>query len=118
MGFQIILSLLVVFAICRLVTQFYKKTINSFFFFFFLTIWSLVLFLNWNNAFLNKMGHLLGIERGATVLVYIALFLIFYYIFLSIIRFYKIERDIDRLVKKDAVDEFAKKHNITHKKEA
>jgi len=86
--FQKILTLLIGMAILRLVIQFYKKRINAFFFLFFLGMWSTILFFNWNNIFLNKIGHLFGIDRGATVLVYIGLFLLFYYVFVSLVRFY------------------------------
>lgn len=115
MGFQIILTLLISVAIIRLIIQFYEKRINSFFLFFFLIIWSSIIFLSWNISFLNKIGGLLGIQRGATVLVYIGLFLLFYYVFVSIIRFYIIEQDINKLVRKSSVDEFLKKYNIKNK---
>lgn len=115
MGFQIILSLLIVVAIIRLFVQFYKKHINFFFFFFFLTVWSMVLFLNWNNPLLNRLGSFLGIKRGATILVYIGLFLLFYFAFVSIIRFYELEQDVNKLVKKDAIDDFLKRYNINPK---
>lgn len=112
MGFQIIWSILIVFAVYRLMVQFRGKRIDLLSFLFFLLVWSLVFFLNWNNKLLNKFGHLLGIERGATILVYIALFLLFYYVFASMIRFHKLEQDINRLVKKDAVESFLKKYNL------
>ncbi|MBN1384717.1 MAG: DUF2304 domain-containing protein [Elusimicrobia bacterium] len=115
MGFQIVLTLLISVAIIRLIVQFYEKRINSFFFFFFMSIWCSVIFLAWNPAFLNKIGGLLGIPRGATVLVYIGLFLLFYYVFVSIIRFYILEQDINKLVRKNAVDEFLKKYNMKNK---
>ncbi len=112
MGFQILLSIFIVIGIIRLTVQFYKKQINSFFFIFFLLIWSVVLFFNWNNALLNKMGRVLGIDRGATVLVYAGLFLLFYHAFVSTIRFYELERNIDKLVRKDAVRDFVHRYGI------
>lgn len=111
MNFQIILTIFVSIALLRLCIQFWKKNINLFTFFFFLVVWSVVLFFNWNNTFLNKLGSLLGLEHGASLLVYIALFLLFYYVFVSLIKLHKIEQEISKLVKKDAVNEFLKKHN-------
>jgi len=118
MGFQILWSTLIVFAIIRLLIQFHKKHISLFSFSFFLLAWSLVLLLNWNNALLNKIGHILGIERGATVLVYVALFILFYYVFISMVRFRKIEQDIDKLARKSAIESFLKSYNtdLTDKK--
>lgn len=114
MAFQIILSLLILVAIFRLCAQFYKKYINSFFFLFFFIVWSLILFLIWNTGLLNRIGRLLGIERGATILIYMALFFLFYYVFVTVIRFYKIEQDIDRMVRKDAVEDFLKRYDLKH----
>lgn len=113
--FQMFLSLLVIIAIIRLIVQYYKKHINTFFFLFFLAVWCLVFFLNWNNAILNKFGHLLGIERGATILVYIGLLLLSYSVFVGIIKFYKVEQDIDKLVQKDAVNGFLKRYGTKRK---
>lgn len=112
MGFQILWSVLIIFAIVRLFTQFHKKHISLFSFLFFLLAWGLVLLLNWNNALLNRFGHMLGIERGATVLVYVALFMLFYYVFISMIKFHKLEQEISKLVRKDAVSDFTKRHDI------
>lgn len=112
MGFQILWSVLIIFVIVRLFAQFHKKHITLFPFLFFLLAWGIVLFLNWNNALLNRLGHMLGIERGATILVYTALSILFYYVFISMMKFHKLEQEISRLVKKDAVGDFAKRYGI------
>jgi len=95
--------------------QFYKKHINAFSFFFFLTAWAFVLFLNWNNAFVRKIGDLLGKREGARILVYAALFLLFYYVFISAIKFYKLEQNINTLIRKEAINDFLKRYNIKDK---
>ncbi|MBD3271643.1 MAG: DUF2304 family protein [Elusimicrobia bacterium] len=112
MVFQYILTMLIGMAVLRLIIQYYKKRINSFFFIFFFCIWSVVLFFNWNNEFLNRIGHLFGIDRGATVLVYFGLFLLFYFVFVSLVRFYIVEHDINKLVMKTAVHDFIRKYNL------
>lgn len=78
-------------------------------------VWCVILFLNWNIGILNRLGNLLGIEHGATALVYVALFFLFYYVSASIIMFYRIEQEIDKLVKKDAVKDFVKRHGLDRK---
>lgn len=116
MGFQILLSLLVLIVIIRLFVQYRGRHINFFFFLFFLIVWLLVLFFNWNNSLLNKIGNMLGLERGVDILIYTALFLLFYYVFVSIIRFYKLEHEINKLVRKDAINDFLKRYNINDEK--
>lgn len=115
MIFRIVLSILVIVAIARLCVQFYNKRINSFFLSFFLLVWGAVLFLTWNTAFLYKLGRLFGVQRGVNVLIYIGLFLLFYYAFVSLIRIYKIERDVDVLVKKMAINDFLKNYDVGDK---
>lgn len=111
MGFKILFSLVIFLVIIKLWVQFYKKHINSLFFLFFFMIWCTTIFLTWNAEFLNKIGHFLGIERGATILVYFSLLFLFYCVFVTIIRFYRIEQEINTLVKKDAVDDYFKRNN-------
>lgn len=116
MIFQIILSLLIILVIIRLLSQLFRKYINYAVFFFFLSIWVFVFYLNWNNEILNKIGNVFGVERGVNLVIYTALFFLFYYVFVSIIKFYRIERQINKLVKKDAVDDFLKRHEREIKK--
>lgn len=108
MLFQTFLSLLIFIIIIRLTMQFLEKNISLFFFLLFLSVWLLVLFFNWNNSILNRIGLLLGLARGADAIVYTALVILFYFIFVCMIRFYKIKQDIDKLIKKDAKDDFFK----------
>jgi len=112
MGFQIFLSVLVLIAMIRLIVQFIKKHINLFYFLFFTTVWSLAVFLSWNVPLLNKIGQSLGMQRGATMLVYMALFILFYFLFVGITKFYRLEQDINKLVKNDAVRNFKENHKI------
>lgn len=112
MGFQILFTFVILLAILRLCIQFYKKSINSFFFLFFFIVWCIAIFLTWNVELLNNLGHLLGIERGANILVYFSLLFLFYYAFVTIIRLYKIEQEINILVKKDAVEDYFKNKQI------
>lgn len=115
MNFQIILSLLIIFAIIRLFFQLLKKHINLVEFLFFISAWLIVFFFNWNNDILNKIGKLFGVEKGASVLVYISLFFLFYYVFVSIVKFYRIEREINKLVRKDAVGDFLRRYGKENK---
>ncbi|MBP7087934.1 MAG: DUF2304 domain-containing protein [Candidatus Omnitrophica bacterium] len=110
MGFQALLSVLIIFAIIRLFIQFHRKHITALLFIFSLVMWMGVFFLNLNNDIVQMIGHFLGINDGVRVIIYIAIFLLFYYVVVSAVKFHEIEKKIDLLVKKDAVDSFAKKY--------
>lgn len=73
-------------------------------------MWGVIFWLDLNNSFVKKIGNILGMQAGANVLVYIGMFLLFYYVFLSEVKFYKMERDIYELTKKNAKDDFLNKY--------
>ena len=110
MGFQIILSTLIFLVIIRLCAQFYKGRIAAALFLFFLWIWGMSLILIWNIKFLNKIAHSLGLYQGVNILIYCGLFLLFYLAYLGVLKFYKLEQDINKLVRKSAIDDFLKRH--------
>ena len=112
MGFQLLLSILIIFALIRLFIQFHKKRISTLFFIFLLCVWIGVFFLNLNNDVVQKVGHFLGIADGVRVFVYVAIFLLFYYAVASMVKFHEMEKDINILVKKDEVDSFTRKYKL------
>jgi len=112
MVLQVILSLLILVAAIRLLAHFYKKRISLLFLIFFLTIWCLVLFLNWNSLLLNRFSDFLGIGRGAITLAFIGFFMLLYYVFVSLVRFYELEQEINKLARRDAIDDFMRHHDI------
>lgn len=117
MRFQIILSVFICIALVRLWIQFKKRRIGIFYFLFFLIVWLSIFFLTWNNAFLNKIGKLIGLDRGAFFLIYIGLTFLFYYVFVSTIKFYQMEKKINALIRSYALDDFCKRYKISDHKE-
>lgn len=117
MRFQIILSIFICIALARLLIQFKKRRIGIFYFLFFLSVWLSIFFLTWNNAFLNKIGKLIGLDRGAFFLIYIGLAFLFYYVFVSTVRFYQLEKKINVLIRNYAIDDFLKRHSVSDHRE-
>lgn len=59
----------------------------------------------------TRIANLLGIGRGADLILYAGLTVLFYMIFRVYVRLEKIERDITKIVRKEAIDEFNRKES-------
>lgn len=54
-------------------------------------------------GFLDKMGHLFGVQRGADVLVYVSIIFLLYFVLLLLNKSEKNREDITRLVREIGV---------------
>ncbi|MBU4360244.1 DUF2304 domain-containing protein [Candidatus Parcubacteria bacterium] len=100
---QILLSFFILFVVFKLFLRFRKKTLQSIAFLIWLIFWLLALIAVWVPGLLTQIANLLGIGRGADLIFYISLLIIFYLIFRIYIKFEKIEKDITKIVRKDAL---------------
>ena len=92
---QILISLFALFAIISLIKT--KKYLWSIF-------WLVGGAIVWWPNLTNIIATNLGIGRGADLIFYISIILLFYLIFKIYIKIEKIERNITKLTRKDALD--------------
>ena len=57
----------------------------------------------------TPLSSILGIARGADLIVYVSVVLLFYLIFRLYVKMEKIEQDVTKVVRKIAIDETVKK---------
>ena len=106
---QIVLVVFSVFAIISVVSKFRKGdlTVNQ------LALWCLFWVLVVVVALLPNttalLAKLLGVGRGADSVVYLALALLYYLFFKANIRLEKMERNLTKIVRKEALSEVADK---------
>lgn len=67
--------------------------------------WLLAAGVLWIPDSTTRVANLLGIGRGADLVSYVGLLVLFYMIFRAYVRMEKMERDITKLVRKIALDE-------------
>lgn len=108
MAIQIIITIFVLFALSRVYLQFKSDNVTTLQFIFWLIIWLGVLtVLYWPNLS-NQIAEFLGISRGVDVFVYLGIIALFYLIYRAYIKIEHLERDITKIVRKEALKELDK----------
>jgi len=102
---QLILSLFLLFAVSRVYLRFKEGTINLGTFLFWIGIWILAFFSIFHPDFTSYWAQLLGVGRGADVLIYISIALLFYLIFRTNVMIENLREEISRLVREIALKE-------------
>ncbi len=102
---QLILSLFLLFAVSRVYLRFREGSINLGAFLFWFGLWILAIFSVFNPEFTNYWAKLLGVGRGADVLIYISIALIFYLIFRTNVMIENLREEISRVVREVALRE-------------
>jgi small membrane protein len=100
---QILVTIFIVFILLKLFLQKQKNKISPLAFFIWLFLWLVVLIVFWLPDTTSYLAAWLGIGRGADLVVYVSILLIFYMIFKIFIRLNKIEDEITRVVREDAI---------------
>lgn len=106
---QLLLSFFLLFAVSRVYFRFKEGTINLGTFLFWLGIWVLAFFSVFYPDFSSYWAKILGVGRGADVLIYLAIILLFYLIFRTNVMIENLKDEISRLVSEIALKEKGKK---------
>lgn len=110
---QILLVLLILFIVSRLVIRFKNKQIGIFNFFVWFVFWIAGIGVIVYPQSSDYVARALGVGRGADVVVYISLVLLFYFVFYITVRLRIIEQQITKIVRKISLGENEKNHEKT-----
>ena len=102
---QILAIIFVIFAIWRVGFKFKKKEIRLSEFLMWTVFWLAVAVAFVTPESLTKLANLLGIGRGADLVLYVAVVVVFYLMFRIFVRLEKMEKEITKVVRKDTLDE-------------
>lgn len=102
---QLILSFFLVFSISRVYLRFKEGIINLGNFLFWIGIWVLAIFSIFNPSSTNYWAELLGVGRGADMLIYVSIALIFYLIFRTNVMIENLREEISKVVREVALKE-------------
>jgi hypothetical protein len=99
---QLIIDLFLVFFIVNLIIKVKREQIGPAAFIFWLIFWLAGLsIINWPDS-TGFLARILGVGRGADVIIYFSIILIFNFIFYYTLQLRKIEREITAIVRKIA----------------
>ncbi|MBT4349287.1 DUF2304 domain-containing protein [bacterium] len=103
MWLQILVTLFVVIILFKLFKQRQadKLSLSSFFAWFIL--WLIVLVVFWQPNTASYLANFLGIGRGADLIIYLSVIVIFYLLFKIFVRLNKIDKEITKIVREDAI---------------
>ncbi len=99
---QIILSLFVLFALFNVWQRFRNKEISAVALFFWVIFWAVVVLVVWRPGLSTELANFLGVGRGADLLFYLSIALLFYLIFRLTVKMEKMERNITKIVREIA----------------
>lgn len=100
---QILMVLFALFAFSRVVLRFRDKKLQKGEFIFWFFIWVAIIIFALLPSFSDFFAQLLGIGRGVDLFVYIGIIILFYLIFRLYVKMEKIEKDITKVVREEAL---------------
>ncbi|MCX6779215.1 MAG: DUF2304 family protein [Candidatus Magasanikbacteria bacterium] len=96
---QIILSVFVVVALINTWQRFRSKEITGLALIVWILFWAVVVLVVWRPGLSTELANFLGVGRGADLLFYFSIALLFYLIFRLTVKMEKMERNITKLVR-------------------
>jgi len=102
---QVFALLFVFFAVWRVLVKFKRTELKPPEFIIWLLFWLAVGIAFIIPESLTQLANLLGIGRGADLVLYVAVVVIFYLIFRIFLRLEKMERNITKLVRKNSLED-------------
>lgn len=106
---QLLIALFLLFAASRVYLRFREGTIHFGAFLFWMGIWILAIFSVFNPQFTSYIAEVLGIGRGADVIIYLSIAMLFYLIFRTNVLIENLKDQITQLTTKIALKDQEKK---------
>lgn len=103
MWLQIFITFLVILIWMKIFKQWQQNKVGLLSFLIWFVLWLAILLVFWQPDITTYLANFLGIGRGADLIVYLSIILIFYLIFKIFIRLDKTDKLITKLVREDAI---------------
>lgn len=109
MWLQVLISIFVVLILGKLFKQWQQDKMTLGIFLAWCFLWLAILLVFWLPEITSYLANFLGIGRGADLIVYLSIVLIFYLIFKIFVRINKTDKQITKLVREDAIRDAEKR---------
>lgn len=96
---QLLLSLFILFAFIKVIGRFRAKELSLPALFFWLIFWLVVAVVVWQPDWSTQLANRLGVGRGADLVMYLSIALLFYLTFRQTVRLEKMEKNITKIVR-------------------
>src|SRR3989339_97831 len=106
---QIIILVFTAFVIVKLAKRLHGRELTVPIFSLWLVFWLGVALITWKTSILDRLAAFVGGGRGADLVIYIALLLLFYMLFRIFVKLDQLERRISEIVRHSALRNFEDK---------
>lgn len=106
---QVLISLVVGLILSEIVAEYRQKNLKLAFLLFWLLVWGAIGVVVWFPALTSDLAQILRIGRGMDVVVYLSVVLLFYLTFKLLLKTEHLEKEITKLVRREALKEIQKK---------
>lgn len=100
---QLLLGSLIIFIIYRTARAYKNKTLSASFIIIWLIFWLVGLILVIQQDWVVRLANWIGIGRGVDLVIYLSLILLYYFVYLILIRLQKIEDNITKIVREQTL---------------
>lgn len=107
---QIIASIFLIFAILKVIRKYREKNINLKEVLLWLVIWMVVGIVFWLPQATSFLANILGIGRGADLVIYISIIFLFYLLFKIFLILDRQQQEITKIIRHLALNEANKDH--------
>lgn len=108
---KILIITFILFVVWRTSLRYRHQEITGREFFIWLIFWVLVAAATLAPKKTDLIAQFIGVERGADLLVYVSIIVLFFIVFKIIVKLEKIDREITRLVRQKAIGQAEKNEN-------
>lgn len=105
MFIQLIIIIFVIFALSRVFLRYKRKEISSREVWMWAIFWLLVISATLWPKSTDIVAQWVGVGRGADLLVYLSIIVLFFIVFKILVKVEKIDRDVTKIVRKWAIEE-------------
>ena len=106
---QTIVTIFIIAILFKLFKQRQNGKLSPWAFIFWFLLWLVVAVVFWQPDITSYVANWLGVGRGADLAVYLSILAIFYLLFRIFVRLNKIDAEITKVVRKDAIKNVRKK---------
>ncbi len=99
----ILVSIFIVIVITRLIKQARNNKLSNFSLLAWLVLWLAILLVFWQPEITSWLAFNLGVNRGADLVVYLSIIIIFYLLYRIFVHLNKIEEAITKVVREEAI---------------
>lgn len=100
---QILVSLFIVITLFKLFKQRQAGKLSIKAFLLWIILWLIIAVVFWQPDTTSYLANIFGVQRGADLAIYVAIVVILYLLFRIFVRLNKIDSDITKLVREDAI---------------